>query len=150
MLGAALGWSVPSLAILEFGALMHDIGKIIIPETVLNKPGHLTPEELTVMRNHTVAGARIIDGISHLRDARQCILYHHEKWDGSGYPEGLKGEEIPPEGRLLAIVDVYDALTSDRPYHKGITSQEAMDFLRKGAGTHFDEQMVHVFCEIKK
>jgi len=149
-LGRGLGWSLSAVSVLEYGALLHDIGKIAIPESVLNKPALLTPEEHEIIQSHTLAGARIIEGVSHLRDARPYILYHHERWDGSGYPEGLKGEAIPLEGRLLAIVDVYDALTSDRPYHRRITHRDAISFLRIEAGHHFDPEMVELFCELRE
>jgi putative nucleotidyltransferase with HDIG domain len=147
-LGRALGWTSTALSALEYGALLHDIGKIIVPESILNKPSQLTSEEQDTIQKHAISGAHIIDGVSHLRDARPYILCHHEKWDGTGYPNGLKGFEIPVEGRLLAIVDVYDALTSDRPYHKGIPVPEAIKFLRNEAGKHFDPEMVEVFCKL--
>jgi len=149
-LGIALNWSATALAALEYGALLHDVGKIVIPEAILNKPGRLTPEEMSVIKSHTVAGAHIIQGVSHLKEARPYILYHHERWDGQGYPEALKGEAIPPEGRLLAIVDVYDALTTDRPYHTGMPVGEVLDFLRNGSGSHFDPVMVELFCKIQE
>ncbi len=145
-----LDWSPAALACLEFGALLHDIGKIIIPEAVLNKPSDLTPDELEIIRRHTTAGAHIIDGVTHLREARPYILYHHEKWDGTGYPEGLRAEDIPIQGRLLAIADVYDALTSDRPYHKGIPFPAAISILRRASALHFDPHMVEVFCQIQE
>ncbi len=149
-LGTALNWPATALATLEYGALLHDVGKIVIPEAILNKPGQLTPEEMSVIKSHTVAGAHIIQGVSHLKEARPYILYHHERWDGRGYPEGLKGESIPPEGRLLAIVDVYDALTTDRPYHKEMPVSEVLNFLRSGSGRHFDPVMVELFCKIQE
>ncbi len=148
-LGRALNWSLEDMTILEFGALLHDVGKITTPESVLNKPGQLTPEETEIMRAHTTAGAHIIEGVPHLRPAKPYVLSHHERWDGTGYPQGLMGEDIPREGRLMAIVDVYDALTSDRPYHKGITPKEALNFLQRGSGKHFDPQMADVFCKIQ-
>jgi putative two-component system response regulator len=149
-LGRALMWSAFDLTILEYGALLHDIGKITIPETILNKPTKLTPEEFKIMMRHTTDGAVIIDGVSHLREARNYILCHHEKWDGTGYPQGLQGMNIPREGRLLAIVDVYDALISERPYHKEMSPREVLDFLQRGAGTHFDPEMVGLFCKIRE
>jgi putative two-component system response regulator len=149
-LGRVLKWSSCDLAILEYGALLHDIGKVTVPEVILNKPSRLTPDEFTIIREHTIAGANIIEGVSHLRDARIYILYHHEKWDGSGYPEGLRGVNIPREGRLLAIVDVYDALITERPYHKKMIPREVLNFLRGGAGTHFDPEMVELFCEMQE
>jgi putative two-component system response regulator len=149
-LGTALSWPATALATLEYGALLHDVGKIVIPEAILNKPGQLTPEEMSVIKGHTVAGAHIIQGVSHLKEARPYILYHHERWDGRGYPEGLGGESIPPEGRLLAIVDVYDALTTNRPYHKELPTREVLLFLRSGAGAHFDPVMVELFCKIQE
>jgi putative two-component system response regulator len=149
-LGRVLRWSPGDLATLEYGALLHDIGKVTVPEVILNKPTGLTPEEFAVIRQHTVAGANIIDGVSHLREARTYILYHHEKWDGTGYPEGLHGMDIPREGRLLSIVDVYDALVTERPYHKEMEPMEVINFLRCGAGTHFDPEMVELFCKIQE
>jgi len=148
-LGHALSWSLEDMIILEFGALLHDVGKITTPESVLNKPGQLTPEEIEIMRAHTTAGAHIMESVPHLRAARSYVLSHHERWDGGGYPQGLLGEEIPREGRLMAIVDVYDALTSDRPYHTGITPHEALKFLQSGSGSHFDPHMVDVFCQLQ-
>lgn len=148
-LGRALNWSLDEMIILEFGALLHDVGKITTPESVLNKPGKLTPEEIEIMRNHTIAGAHIIESVPHLRPAKAYVLSHHERWDGTGYPQGLMGEDIPREGRLMAIVDVYDALTSDRSYHKGIPPAEALNFLRGGAGKHFDPHMVDTFIKIQ-
>lgn len=149
-LGRALNWTPADLTVLEYGALLHDIGKITIPEAILNKPSRLTEEEFVIMMRHTLDGAVIIEGVSHLREARNYILYHHEKWDGTGYPNGLRGLEIPREGRLLAIVDVFDALLSDRPYHAGQELTEVLAFLRARAGTHFDPQMVELFCQLQE
>lgn len=147
-LGLALRWSSSAVSVLEYGALLHDIGKIVVPESILNKPAKLTSEEFGIIKTHALAGARIIDGVSHLRDARPYILYHHEKWNGTGYPEFLKGEAIPKEGRLLAIVDVYDALTSDRPYHVKLSNDDAVRYIRDQAGKHFDPDMAEVFCDL--
>jgi putative two-component system response regulator len=148
-LGKALGWHPDEMVVLEYGALLHDIGKVSIPEAVLNKPSRLTPEEMLIIHSHTTEGAKIIAGITHLRDALPYILYHHEKWDGTGYPEGLAGEKIPKEGRLLALADVFDALTSDRPYHKGMEIGDALDLIRHDAGTHFDPKMAQMFVAIQ-
>lgn len=147
-LGRALGWSKLALSSLEYGALLHDVGKISVPENILNKPSLLTSEEQQIIQKHTLDGARIISGVSHLRDALPYVLSHHEKWDGTGYPHGLSGTAIPEEGRLLAIVDVFDALTSDRPYHAGIPDSEALKFLRSESGRHFDPNMVDIFCRL--
>ena len=148
-LGQALGWQSDQLVILEYGALLHDVGKISIPENVLNKPSRLTPEEIVIIQSHTTAGAKIIEGITHLREALPYILYHHEKWDGTGYPKGLKGTQIPKEGRLLALADVFDALTSDRPYHQGMSPGDALDLIRRDAGSHFDPEMTEVFVRLQ-
>lgn len=148
-LGRALDWSDQTMVILEYGALLHDVGKIVVPEAVLNKPGKLTPEEMDVIRRHTTDGAKILDGITHLRGAIPYVLYHHEKWDGTGYPTGLSEDRIPREGRMMAIVDVFDALTSDRPYHKGMPVEKVREIIRNDAGTHFDPQMVQVFLRLE-
>lgn len=142
-----MGWSGEYLRLLEFGARLHDIGKIIIPDQVLNKPDKLTPEEWAIMQQHPVAGAKILQGISHLRPALPYILFHHEKWDGTGYPQKLGEKDIPIEGRLLAVADVYDALTTARPYHPARSPAEVMQFLQANAGKHFDATMVQVFVK---
>ncbi|HFC09525.1 MAG TPA: HD domain-containing protein [Chloroflexi bacterium] len=148
-LAEALGWSAEDLMLLEFGALLHDIGKITIPENILNKPGPLTPEERAIMREHPQRGAEILRHVSHLRPTIPYILYHHERWDGKGYPEGLRGEAIPPEGRLLAIVDAYDAMTTRRPYrtHPLGKAEAAAEILRQ-SGTIFDPQMAKTFVHL--
>ena len=148
-LGKALGWHPDEMVVLEYGALLHDVGKVSIPEAILNKPSRLTNEEMLVIQNHTTDGAKIIEGITHLRQALPYVLYHHEKWDGTGYPEGLKGKDIPREGRLLALADVFDALTSDRPYHQGMSREDALDIIRRDSGSHFDPEMAEVFVRIQ-
>ncbi|MCL1035860.1 two-component system response regulator [Shewanella submarina] len=128
-------------------APMHDIGKIGTPDAVLKKPGKLDDEEWLIMREHAVIGAEIIGehGDPLLTMARTIALTHHEKWDGSGYPNGLAGEAIPLEGRLVAIADVFDALTSVRPYKTAWTPQQAMEMLKEQSGTHFDPELVEHF-----
>jgi putative two-component system response regulator len=146
-LAGELGWAPEHLRMLEFGAMLHDIGKIVIPDTILNKPSALTPMEWDAMREHPAAGARILREISHLQSTVPYVLYHHERWDGSGYPQGLKGKDIPVEGRLLAIVDVYDALTTARPYHPPRATYEVIQFLQKNAGRLFDPHLVATFIK---
>ncbi len=136
-----LGWSPEIKMVLEIGALLHDIGKIIVPEHILNKPAPLTDEEMEVMKRHPTSGARILKGVHHLAPAAPYVLYHHERWDGKGYPFGLKGEDIPIEGRFLALVDAYDAMTSDRPYRKGLPRERAMQIIRENLGTQFDPDL---------
>lgn len=140
-----LGWASEHLRILEFGARLHDIGKIVIPDHVLNKPGPLTEEEWVIMRQHPEAGVKILRGISHLQGTLPYILYHHERWDGSGYPHGLRGKQIPVEGRVLAIADVYDALTTERPYHPPRSRAEVVKFLQANSGQLFDPNLVTIF-----
>ncbi|MCM2678738.1 response regulator [Echinimonas agarilytica] len=128
-------------------APMHDIGKIGIPDRILLKPGRLTDEEWVSMRTHPVIGATIIGEHDSelLKMAKVIALTHHEKWDGSGYPNGLSGEAIPIEGRIIAIADVFDALTTERPYKKAWTVEDAIATIEKDAGTHFDPELVKVF-----
>ncbi len=144
-MGRALGFSPEVMMVLEYGSLLHDVGKITIPDHILNKPGPLTPDEQALMRQHTIAGAKLLEGVDHLQAAVPYVLYHHERWDGTGYPKGLSGESIPREGRLLAIVDVFDALTTRRPYHQGMPVEKALALIRQGAGSHFDPAMTDVF-----
>ena len=147
LIGEALGMPKVQLEDLFSAAPMHDVGKIGIPDAILRKPGRLDEDELLVMRQHPEIGARIIgqhpDGM--LAMAHRIALYHHEKWDGSGYPFGLAGEAIPLEARIVAIADVFDALTSVRPYKRAWTFDEAVGLLRQEAGRHFDPQLVDVF-----
>lgn len=145
-----LRWPPEQIQILEFGARLHDIGKIIIPDQILNKPDQLSTEEWQLMREHPVAGCRILEKISHLKDAMPYILYHHEKWDGSGYPEGLCGREIPVGARILALADVYDALTTARPYRPAMDRAEVLQFLETEAGKHFDPDLVPIFTDVVK
>lgn len=129
---------------------LHDVGKIGIPDSILLKPGRLAPDELTVMRTHASIGGEIIPDHSAevISMARRIALTHHERWDGQGYPAGLKGEEIPLEGRIAAICDVYDALVSDRPYKVAWTREQALEHLRENAGGHFDPALVAAFLSV--
>ncbi len=143
-----LGWDGDRLFDLWMGCTLHDIGKIGVPDKILNKPTTLTDDEFTVMKTHPVIGAKIIEGIPFLEPARPYILYHHERWDGHGYPEGLAGKEIPIGGRILAVADTFDAITSDRPYRKGRPIERAVDELKAHAGKQFDPEIVKVFMDV--
>lgn len=146
----ALRWPPDQLRTLEFGARLHDIGKIVVPDEILNKPDKLSPEEWELMRAHPMQGAKMLRDISHLNDILPYILYHHERWDGSGYPDGLQKRAIPIEARLLAIVDFFDALTTSRPYHPAKTHQEVFELLEAGAGSQFDPDLVPIFIGVIK
>ena len=146
--GEALDWDKQSKVVLEFGAILHDIGKIMVPKNILNKDSEFTPEEWEIMRQHPEAGAKMLEGIDHLKPAIPFVLYHHERWDGNGYPEGLSGEDIPLEGRIMAIVDAYDALRNKRPYQAGVSKEEAINKIQEGSRVHFDPYLVRKFLEI--
>ncbi|MGR0278987.1 HD domain-containing phosphohydrolase [Marinomonas dokdonensis] len=147
IMAKAIGFSERAAEELLHAAPMHDVGKIGIPDAILLKPGKLTDEEWAVMRQHASMGAEIIGqhSSSLLKLARVIALTHHEKWDGSGYPNGLKGAEIPIEGRIVAIADVFDALTSERPYKRAWTVEEAVNLMKEQSGKHFDPDLVTVF-----
>lgn len=130
------------------GALLHDIGKLGIPDAILLKPGSLTQREREVMQQHAMYGYNILAPIINLRQTLDIALYHHERWDGSGYPYSLVGEQIPLVARLFAVVDVFDALTSDRPYRPAWSHQQAVEYLREQAGRLFDPHVVQLFLEI--
>lgn len=137
-------------------AQLHDVGKIVISDTILNKPGKLNEGEFSVIKTHTTEGERVIDrmvtqagGGAFLSHAKVFAGSHHERWDGSGYPRGLKGEEIPLEGRVLAVADVYDALVSDRPYKKAFSTAKAEAIIMDEAGRHFDPLIVEVFESVR-
>jgi HD-GYP domain-containing protein (c-di-GMP phosphodiesterase class II) len=137
-----------ALVHLRRGALLHDIGKMGIPDHILNKPGPLTEEEWEVMRQHPVHAYKLLAPIPFLHPALEVAYNHHEKWDGSGYPRGLKGEAIPLAARIFAVVDVWDALLDDRPYRRAWTEEAARAYLREQAGAHFDPQVVEVFLKV--
>jgi len=133
---------------------LHDIGKIAISDLLLNKQGSLTEEEFELMKTHAIEGENIIEEIIvesgdgyFLQHAKLFAGYHHERWSGTGYPHGFKGTDIPLQGRVMAVVDVYDALVSDRPYKKAFTHEKAMEIIKEGNGSHFDPKIVEVFLE---
>ena len=137
-------------------APLHDIGKVGNPDSILLKPGKLTPEEFEIMKTHTTLGRNAIQSAERLLDSPTTFLYlareiawtHHERWDGKGYPQGLSGNDIPVPGRLMAVVDVYDALRSKRIYKPAIPHETALSMIREGAGAHFDPDVIDGFLEI--
>jgi HD-GYP domain-containing protein (c-di-GMP phosphodiesterase class II) len=131
-----------------YGALLHDIGKIYIPDSVLLKPGPLTDLEWEIMRQHPIYAAHLLKPICDLRPALSIPYCHHEKWDGSGYPRRLKGEEIPLEARIFTVVDVWDALTNNRVYRSAWTEEEALRYIYQQSEKHFDPKVVISFLEI--
>ncbi len=149
ILGLAAGMSESEAEILMNAAPMHDIGKIGIPDNILRKPGKLTDDEFAIMKGHCEIGAEIIgdDSSELLQLAKVVALTHHEKWNGNGYPKGLAGEDIPRVGRIVAIADVFDALTSERPYKKAWSVEDAVALLKSESGEHFDPQLVPLFID---
>jgi len=139
-------------------ARLHDVGKIAITDGILNKPGKLTDDEFSVMKTHTVEGEQVVDQIvcrtaadeAFLWNAKMFTGYHHERWDGTGYPHGLAGKDIPIQGRIMALVDVYDALISERPYKKAFTHEDAIKIIMEGAGKHFDPAIAEVFYTMQE
>src|SRR6266536_302243 len=130
------------------GALLHDIGKMGIPDNILLKPGPLTDDEWVIMRKHPVYAYEMLAPIAYLQPALDIPYCHHEKWDGSGYPRGLKGEEIPLAARVFAVVDVWDALRSNRPYRQSWSEEKVCEHIRSLRGTHFDPVVVDVFLRM--
>ena len=147
-LAQALGISSEDLVHIRRGALLHDIGKMGIPDRILLKPGPLTEEEWEIMKKHPVYAWELLSSIRYLRPALDIPYCHHEHWDGTGYPRGLKGEEIPLSARIFAVVDVWDALTSDRPYRLAWTREKALEYIKEQAGHHFDPQIAERFLEL--
>jgi diguanylate cyclase (GGDEF)-like protein len=147
-LAEAIGLSPDDVSEVSTAALLHDIGKIGIPDKVLNKRGGLSREDWETIKSHPRLGANIVGNIPNLVPCVSSILYHHERWDGDGYPERLKGEEIPIGARILAIADSFQAMTSTRPYRPALSLEEAVKELRQGAGIHFDPYLVEVFIGI--
>lgn len=147
-IASKMGWGVERLFDLWMGCTLHDIGKIGVPDSILNKPGPLTPDEQRQMKRHTEIGAKMIEGVPFLKPAMPYIYYHHERFDGAGYPTGLVGRDIPIEGRILAVVDAFDAVTSDRPYRDGRSLEEAKSELLSCSGAQFDPEIVDLFISI--
>jgi putative nucleotidyltransferase with HDIG domain len=143
-LGKFMKLEPSQLQALHIAAFLHDIGKLAIPEQILNKPGKLTPEEFEKIKTHTVVGADILERVKFPYPVVPIVRSHHEAWDGSGYPDGLKGEEIPIGARILTVVDCFDALASDRPYRKALPIEEAMAILKSKAGIQFDPAIVQL------
>ena len=147
-LGHELGMENEELLLLGQAALLHDVGKIGVPDRILLKPGSLTDEEWSLMREHPLIGRRILERVDFLKDTAEIVYSHHEKYDGSGYPRGLKADQIPLSARVFAIVDAFDALQSDRPYKEKLTYHEAAERIRDGKGKHFDPRIVDAFFSI--
>lgn len=147
--GLALGLSQADLLTLQRGAYLHDVGKVAIPDSVLFKPGPLSPEEWETMKTHAVRGEKICSGMRSLAAVLPVIRHHHEKWDGTGYPDGLKGEQIPLLARILQIADIYDALTTARPYKRAFTQAEALQIMRQEAARGWrDPKLVQIFASV--
>jgi HD-GYP domain-containing protein (c-di-GMP phosphodiesterase class II) len=142
-----LGWDAKRLRSLELGGPVHDIGKVMISETILRKRGPLLPEELAVIQTHPAAGARLIGPIWPAQEALPYVLYHHERWDGNGYPTRCGGTEIPEEARLLAVADAFDAMTSMRPYRRALPVDNALQEIERCAGTQFDPVFASAFLD---
>lgn len=147
VLAARLGWDEADIDVLRTGASLHDIGKLRVPERILRKPGPLDEQELAEMRRHPEEGARMVARHRSLQLVVPGVLYHHERWDGGGYPVGVRGEAIPAEARVLAVVDAFDAMTTDRAYRRALSEAAAVVELERCAGTQFDPEIVGVFAE---
>ncbi len=146
-LGEVLGLSKTDIEALKAGALLHDIGKLAVPAHIVNKPGKLTPVEFEKMKIHTTVGAQILSRVDFPYPVTPIVRHHHEQWDGRGYPDGLQGEQIPVTARIIAVVDCFDSVREDRPYRRGMTHDEAVAYLLRGAGNQFDPALVDLFIE---
>ena len=145
-----MGLDELALVHLRRGSILHDIGKMGIPDAILLKPGPLTDQEWMTMKLHPVYAYELLSPIAFLHPALDIPYCHHEKWDGSGYPRGLEGEEIPLAARIFAVADVYDALRSDRPYRAAWSEERTLEYIRSQAGTHFDPTVVDEFLRMDR
>ncbi len=145
---SSMGWSEEEIYIVKQGGILHDIGKIGVSDNILLKPGQLEDDEFRSMKRHPEVGAKMISGINFLRPVIPYVLYHHELWDGNGYPNGLEREDIPIEGRLLAVCDTFDAMTTDRPYRKGLAPEVALEELTRYRKIQFDPKVVDAFLMV--
>jgi HD-GYP domain-containing protein (c-di-GMP phosphodiesterase class II) len=147
-IGKELGMNTEEIQNLRVSALLHDIGKLGIPEVILDKPEKLTDDEFDLVKSHPLKGDKIIQDIPGFEDVRLGVRHHHEKWNGLGYPDGLAGKEIPRIARILTLADVYDAITEDRPYRKGFTREESLQFLEDQSGLIFDPALLPAFLSL--
>ncbi|MFL5842689.1 MAG: HD-GYP domain-containing protein [Thermoleophilaceae bacterium] len=146
--GTEFGLEGDALRDLRYGAIFHDIGKIAIPDAILNKPGPLTPAEFEVIKRHPIVGEQILAPVPFLEQVRRVVRHDHERWDGHGYPDGLKGRQIPIGARIVLVVDAFHAMVSDRSYRKGMSEESARIELRSNAGTQFDPDVVDAFLRV--
>ncbi|MBU6367457.1 MAG: HD domain-containing protein [Gemmatimonadetes bacterium] len=147
-IGRALGLPAAEMRDLETAAVLHDVGKIGVPDAILQKPGRLDPEERAVMERHSALGEHLITPIDLPRRVKKAVRQHHERWDGKGYPDGAAGEEANLFARIIAVADTFDAMTSDRPYRKGLPREVATEEVRKGAGAQFDPAVAEAFLRV--
>jgi len=147
-LARMVGVTDEELVHIRRGTLLHDIGKMGIPDEILHKPGPLTPEEWMIMKQHPIFAYQLLKPITYLEKAIEIPYCHHERWDGSGYPRGLQGEQIPLAARIFMVVDVYDALRSDRPYRTAWSEEETRNYIKQNAGTLFDPRIVEQFLKL--
>jgi HD-GYP domain-containing protein (c-di-GMP phosphodiesterase class II) len=147
-IAAQLGWDAERRLVLGLGGTLHDIGKLGVPEELLCKPGPLTHAERRELQRHPRTGAAIVWGTASLRAAVPGVLFHHERWDGGGYPSGRAGSEIPAEARVLAVADAFDAMTSDRPYRPALPAADALEEIERCAGSQFDPEVALAFLEV--
>jgi putative nucleotidyltransferase with HDIG domain len=146
--GEELGFTPRQLEALRFGGMFHDIGKLSVPDSILTKPDRLTPEEYERIKEHSTEGARIVARLGRLREAVPIIRHHHERWDGRGYPDGLAGNEIPLAAAVVGLADAWDAMTTERPYHRALDLDEAFTEVREGRGTQFGPEVVDAFFSV--
>jgi HD-GYP domain-containing protein (c-di-GMP phosphodiesterase class II) len=147
-IGKEMGCSDEQLDLLNFSGHLHDIGKLGIPDSILLKPGPLTEQEFEAIKKHPVIGSNIVGHLGLLTAEQKIILHHHERWDGKGYPDGLKGESVPFLSRILAVADVYDAMASDRAYRKRLADEVVLETIRQNSGTQFDGEVVEAFLAL--
>jgi diguanylate cyclase (GGDEF)-like protein/putative nucleotidyltransferase with HDIG domain len=146
-MGELLGVSNEEISALRAGALLHDVGKLAVPAHIINKPGRLTSAEFDKMKIHTTVGAQLLSRVNFPYPVMPIVRHHHERWDGQGYPDGLKGQQIPLTARVISVVDCFDSIREDRPFRRGMSRDEAIAFLRRGSGNHFDPTIIDLFID---
>jgi len=147
IMASKLALPAKEIEVVRLGAALHDMGKIVVPDSILKKPGKLTPEEYTIIKQHCYSGGQICKRVGFLMNAYPVVYHHHERWDGKGYPDGLPGERIPMGARIVSVVDAFDAMTSDRPYRNAMGLEDAVEILKDGAGKQWDPRVVKTLLE---